>query len=142
MQRMRSLRLAALLFALVSSLYAQDTRRDGNWWMQQSGLTKTSYVVGFFDGMDLGKQFSGWKYEEDDAFISRVMQSFAFYDDKFLKDVTNDQLADGLDVFYKDFRNRKILVHRAVWLTLNSIAGTPQAELDKLVENFRKNAEK
>jgi len=139
---MKSFWLAVLLFALSFSLHAQVARRDGNWWVQQSELTKTTYVIGFFDGMDLGKQFSGWKYDDDEAFITKVMQSFAFYDDKFLKDVTNDQLADGLDVFYKDYRNRKIRVHRAVWLTLNSIAGTSQADLEKMIENFRKNAEK
>jgi hypothetical protein len=66
--------------------------------------------------------------------------SFDFYYAKFLKNVTSLQLADGLDVFYKDFRNRKIPTSNGVWLTLNAIAGTPQADLDKMVENFRKNA--
>jgi hypothetical protein len=95
--------------------------------------------VGFFDGMNLGEKFSYGKYTDDKGCVDKVMGSFDFYKDKFLKDVTNGQLADGLDEFYKDYRNRKIRIHDAVWLTLNAIAGTPQADIDKMVENFRKN---
>jgi hypothetical protein len=44
-------------------------------------------------------------------------------------------------VFYKDYRNRKIRIYDAVWLVLNSIAGKPQDELDKMIESFRKNTD-
>jgi hypothetical protein len=54
--------------------------------------------------------------------------------------VTGGQLVDGLDSFYGDFRNRRILVYSAVWLVLNEIAGTPQDELDKMIQSWRKNA--
>jgi hypothetical protein len=135
---MKSFWLTALLFALSFSLYAQD-RRDGTWWLEQSHSYKFTYLVGFFDGMNLGEKFSYGKYTDDKGCVDKVMGSFDFYKDKFLKDVTNGQLADGLDEFYKDYRNRKIRIHDAVWLTLNAIAGTPQADIDKMVENFRKN---
>jgi hypothetical protein len=133
--------LIALLFAIPPSLSAQNTRRDGNWWLEQSHFARTSYLVGFFDGINLGNQFSYWKGKDDITCLAKVKDSFDFYANKFVKDVTNEQLADGLDVFYKDYRNRKILVHNAVWLTLNAIAGTPQVDLDKMVENFRKYAD-
>ena len=135
---MKSFWPTALLFALSFSLYAQD-RRDGTWWLEQSHSYKFTYLVGFFDGMNLGEKFSYGKYTDDKGCVDKVMGSFDFYKDKFLKDVTNGQLADGLDEFYKDYRNRKIRIHDAVWLTLNAIAGTPQADIDKMVENFRKN---
>jgi len=98
-------------------------------------------MVGFFDGMDLGRQFTLWKNIDDKDCAPKIIESFRFDNDKFFKDVTNAQLADGLDVFYKDYRNRKIRIHDAVWLTVNAIAGTPQADLDKMIENFRKNAD-
>jgi hypothetical protein len=41
-----------------------------------------------------------------------------------------------LDVFYSDYRNRKIAIPSAVWLVLKSIAGTPKEELDKVIENY------
>jgi hypothetical protein len=34
--------------------------RDGNWWISQEQLAKYSYMVGFFDGMELGEDFSIW----------------------------------------------------------------------------------
>ena len=42
--------------------------------------------------------------------------------------------------FYSDYRNRSISIADAVWLVLNSIAGTPQDKLDKMIESFRRNA--
>ena len=138
---MKSFWLAALLFALSFSLQAQDSRRDGNWWREQPQSDKFTYMVGFFDGMDLGRQFTLWKNIDDKDCAPKIIESFRFDNDKFFKDVTNAQLADGLDVFYKDYRNRKIRIHDAVWLTVNAIAGTPQADLDKMIENFRKNAD-
>lgn len=47
---------------------------------------------------------------------------------------------DGLDSFYKDYRNRTIKVHDAVWLVVNEIAGTPQQTMGKLIESYRQNA--
>lgn len=136
---MKSFWLVTLLLVTLP-LHAQSNRRDGNWWQDQSHLSKTSYLIGFFDGMNLGQQFSYWNVTKDSDCFTKSTESYAFFSNKFLKDVTNEQLADGLDVFYKDYRNRKILIHSGVWLTLNAIAGTPQSDLDKMVENFRKSA--
>jgi hypothetical protein len=49
---------------------------------------------------------------------------------------------DGLNSFYKDYRNRRIKVPDAVWLVANSIAGKPQNEMDKMIENWRQSASK
>jgi hypothetical protein len=51
------------------------------------------------------------------------------------------QVSDGLDAFYKDYRNRSIRVVDAMWVVANSIAGTPQKEIDAMTENFRKYAQ-
>jgi hypothetical protein len=53
--------------------------------------------------------------------------------------VTNAQIADGLDQFYSDYRNRSIVVSSGVWLVLNSINGTPKDQLDNMIEGFRQN---
>ena len=98
-------------------------------------------MTGFFDGMGLGHNFAYWNNVNDKVCAPKIVGSYDFYSDKFLKEVTNIQLADGLDEFYKDYRNRSIRISNGVWLVLNSIAGTPQAELDKKIENFRKNAD-
>jgi len=42
----------------------------------------------------------------------------------------------GLD---KDLRNLRILIPDAVWLVVNSIAGMPEEDFEKMVEDWRQN---
>jgi hypothetical protein len=122
---------------------AEKGRRDGNWWTTQTAVTKLDYMIGFFDGIELGHEFSEWGLLKDSAqtpCISSVTSSYGEHIDKYLAHVTNDQLVDGLDVFYKDYRNRRIRIRYAVWLVVNGIAGKPQAEIDRMTENFRESA--
>lgn len=135
-----------ILLALCSSsqcLSQTSDRRDGNWWISQSRGDKLEYTVGFFDGMVLGHNFSYWAFMDSknkESCLNDVSDSYSTYSNKFLSDVTNYQLVDGLDSLYSDYRNRRIMVFDGVWLVLNGIAGTPQAELNKMIENWRKNA--
>jgi len=98
-------------------------------------------MIGFFDGMDLGNNFSYWGLAKDDSGIDKIIRSYDEYSTKYLKDVTNGQIVDGLDDFYKDYRNRRIVISSAVWLVLNGVAGTPKDKLDAMIENFRRNAQ-
>ncbi|HEY8224239.1 MAG TPA: hypothetical protein VIG25_03100 [Pyrinomonadaceae bacterium] len=121
----------------------QENRRDGNWWIGQPPSAKFTYMVGFFDGMPLGWHFSYWKFEDDKSgCIQKVFSSYQEHNEKFLNHVVNVQIDDGLDVFYKDYRNRSILVSNAVWIVLNEIAGTPKSEIDKMREGFRHSAQR
>jgi hypothetical protein len=121
-------------------------RRDGNWWSGINRVSKAYYLAGFLDGMELGNSFSLWgidKNGKDYKEVSaQVTTSFSDYRTKYLSHVTNIQLADGLDTFYSDSRNHRILVHNAIWLVLNQIAGTPETEMQSLIENCRKNADR
>ena len=58
--------------------------------------------------------------------------------DKYIQNVTNVQLSEGLSKFYEDYRNRQIMVINAVWLVLNAIGGKPDNDMESLIENFRK----
>jgi hypothetical protein len=136
----------ALLFAMFPlSIHAGiNTRRDGNWWNEETRGEKLDYVTGFFDGMDLGSRFSYWgildTYGKDATCANQALASYNDFDKKFFTNLTNTQITDGLDTFYKDYRNRSIKVFDAVWIVLNTIAGTSQADIDKMIENWRKNA--
>ena len=144
----------SLFTSLVFSLFviglplisiAEDGRRDGNWWHDQDRLTRAAYIIGFFDGMDLGHNFSYWKLlkeKEKDSCIGEIAESYREHSAKYFNNITNVQLMDGLDSFYADFRNRRIRVANAVWLVVNSIAGTPQEKLDSMVESWRRNADR
>lgn len=139
---MRQMLIAVLLLVPAFST-AQDTRRDGNWWNQESNEHKVYFMAGFFDGMDLGNNFSYWGMSEkgkDGGCDDQAVRSYNDQSRKFFPNVTNVQLVEGLDTFYKDYRNRSIRIKNAVWLVVNGIAGTPQDKLDKMIENYRKNA--
>jgi hypothetical protein len=135
-----------LLFVMLSSccvLAQTNTHRDGNWWRDKGDIAKLDYITGIFDGMELGHNFTllgieGAK-EKGTTCLVQALSSYSDFSGKFFTSVTNTQIADGLDVFYKDYRNRSIRVYDAIWVVANSIAGTPQEKVDKLTENLRKN---
>jgi len=56
--------------------------------------------------------------------------------------VALDQLTDGLDVFYSDYRNRQIDIVFATSYVAQSIKGKSAADLEKQIETLRKNAAK
>ena len=104
-------------------------------------------MMGVLDGMNLGRNFIVWsscsgkqpeKQTPDCA--QSIAVSFQEYVDQYVTHVTVGQLVGGLDVFYKDSRNRKILTVNAIWIVLNEIAGTPRSTIDTLIENSRKHA--
>jgi hypothetical protein len=117
-------------------------RRDGNWWREQTTEKKTTYMTGFFDGMELGRNFAYWgiiEKDKNDPAMAKVRSSYEEYS-KYLINVSNVQLAEGVDTFYSDYRNRQILVHDAVWLVLNQIAGKSDMEMQSMIESWRQNA--
>jgi hypothetical protein len=88
--------------ALLLSAPARDEAnsvRDGNWWVDQGALSKPYYVTGFYDGMELGHQFSYWGLPKNGDELSKVLASYDSYGTKYLSGVTNTQLVQGLDVF-------------------------------------------
>lgn len=119
-----------------------NTRRDGNEWLTLSHVSKLDYITGFFDGMQLGHQFSYWKYVSDQSkaeTVGLVFGSFNEFSAKYFSNVTSGQIVSGLDVFYADFQNRQIMVYNAVWIVVNQIAGTPT--VNQMILGFRQNAQ-
>jgi hypothetical protein len=119
-------------------------RRDGNWWNNLDNNSKYDYIVGFFDGMDLGNLFSYWgisDIDKHDDCVSSIIESYNEYSRIYFKNVSNIQLVDGLNEFYSDYRNRKIKIAGAIWLVVNSISGKPNDEFEKMIESWRKNAD-
>lgn len=132
--------LAVLLFWLPSPGAAQAQRRDGNRWRDRSNVERQYVIIGLSEGVALGHRLSYWgSIEKGELETFRRVDSFDAYTDKYMRNVRSDQLVDGLDVFFDDFQNRRILVADAVWLVLNGIAGTPRDQLDKMIESYRRN---
>lgn len=135
--------LGVLLAVTTAPAFADENRRDGNWWLIQTYSTKVTYLVGFFDGMDLGRNFTVWGLPTKKGQLASSAQfdgmtSYDKYNGKYLNNVTSGQLASGLDSFYSDYRNRTIRTPEATWLVLKTIAGEPPSE--EVLNNWRKNA--
>src|SRR5215469_1506360 len=145
MHRKLWLRVSAVLFVLCLtaplSRNQEYDRRDGNWWNRLDAVSKPIYVSGLLDGMQLGNKFSVWGIGQsggDGKDAAKLVESaYSEYRAKYLTNVTNIRIVDGLDGFYSDAKNRGILVNGATWLVLNEIAGKPQAEMQALVEKWR-----
>ena len=140
-----ALLMGLLIAAVTTTAFAAENRRDGNWWSEQDRDSKVFYLTGFFDGMDLGKDFSVWKYihsgsKADESAVAKVTAAYKEYSNKYFNNVTAGQLVGGLNTFYSDYRNRRIKVFAAVWLVVQGIAGTPPEELEKSTESWRRNS--
>jgi hypothetical protein len=137
----RRLLMLGLGTCWTQAAWAQPRRRDGNWWQNLTGTQKLYTIVGFFDGLSLGGKFSYWKYMNDkdkQEAASLALDSYNDYASKYLARLTADQLVEGLDVLYRDFQNRRIMVEDGVWLVSNQIAGNPK--VDEMIVNYRRNA--
>lgn len=135
-----TVKLIVLLFFFVSGI-AHANDRNGNWWRNLDPMQKVMYVNGFFDGTDLGYSFATWKMVGDKSSLDakkRASDSFSEHNKRYLSNVTVNQVVDGLDVFYSDFRNRSISTFGATWLVLVQIAGDPN--VDEMINSWRKNA--
>ena len=130
--------VVALLLIGVSSRAEDNARRDGNAWRDMSQEGKAYYVNGFFDGMNFGATATrqGLLDQKATACAEVALNSFE-YGAKFFHDVNAGQIRDGLDQFYEDYRNRSIAIHRAIWIVVKVIHGTPQKKVNSMVEYER-----
>jgi hypothetical protein len=142
------LAVALLAFGLPAQAHAGGIRTDGNFWIQiednsgeWAGVIKLSFVRGFFDGIELGSWFSTWSPElsvAESPPLEEARARYMSYRAKYVAGIAPAQVVDGLDDFYADYRNRSMSVPSAIWLVLNSIAGTPDDQLQTMIEGFRR----
>src|SRR5436190_14908412 len=100
--------LAAALLVCSVALHSEEPRRDGNWWNHQSAGFRVLYILGFLDGMDLGNRFSipdePLGHDKDDPAVA-TRRTYRERTGRYLAAITVGQIADGLDAFYRDYRN-------------------------------------
>ena len=56
-----------------------------------------------------------------------------------IKKIDAEQLLDGIDEFYSDFRNRSIDIKWAFLVVMQQIAGKPEKDINQFIEYIRKN---
>ena len=140
--------LVCLLFYATAT--AQHTKHDGNWWNDSSEGFRLGFVTGYLVSMNT----------VGDAAIFRCMSAKGITSQtppKVLTDAldacaqspeakpyqaytgfTVGQWKDGIDEFYKDFRNRSLDVQLAIRWVNEQLHGTPAKELEDMVTEWRR----
>lgn len=146
---MKVARLFLLLSVLLSGResYAQ-TKFNGNWWSQNDRAGKVMFVIGFWEGeveesdnwsISLGMAVPEKNFKDMLEFLmvgtkkaaERVNQT---------KDMNAGQMVDGIDTYYKDFRNRTIPVRAIMRVVKWSVNGKDDAAIEKFLVVLRKSA--
>ncbi len=147
--------LLAVLLALGNAGRADEVRIDGNWWNTQTRGSKLLYILGFFDGQVAAQNiFDGalliaqadpktGKWDRERARVLVQAGNLAFSSIRHdYGSVTAGQLTDGLDKIYSDYRNVRIRVQQAIIVVVRSIDGTPDEDVQKVLERKRSDASK
>ncbi len=144
------------ILLLCPSLYAKSiSDNDGNDWNSWDISKKISYVKGFISASCFVSN------NNDDDFrlilcdpkttVSKVLcpdNSEREYNIRKKKndvlkrycitDISIGQLIDGLNLFYKDFRNRQIRLNLSVYIVRKQIEGAPNEEIETILLFLRK----
>ena len=146
-RRLKRIILTVLVAALGLSVpLRSQEQHDGNWWIKDSNkgddkdLHQLLYVQGFLAGMDegLGKLdthiIANHLNEKDNKCVLEVVDAYKTLA-KYTDGITVGQTWDGLNDFYKDYRNRSISVPNAIDLVLRQIKGE---NVDGLIVAYRR----
>ncbi|MBP64067.1 MAG: hypothetical protein CMJ62_21310 [Planctomycetaceae bacterium] len=135
-----------VLVAILSAPFAamsEGLQRNGNFWRALAEDRKLYFLAGILDGSQLGRDLTsmgcyGSKLHENPDGLAcslEVQSNFIVAADKYMQNVSTEQIRDGLDEFYADYRNRGIHARDAVFIVLRQIAGDPN--IDTLIINNR-----
>lgn len=131
--------ISMMMIILFSSNFVFSTEgQDGNWWRSLQIEQKYHYLTGIFDGLDLAVTFLTMDKRHDQKIVTEVSCLYALNRQKYFKNVTYDQLIDGLDDFFSDFKNRGIETDNGIFIVLKMIRGDSEDEINTMVKNLRK----
>jgi len=137
-----------LLLCSCSLQAAEKPKFDGYWWSSMTQSFKLGWVQGWAQAMDsafsaamgtcLGnipmyqKQFPNTDRKE-------LVQKFCLENSSYDFDgIAMGQFADGIDTFYKDFRNKQIEIEWAIQYVRDEVKGKSAQELETEITLWRK----
>jgi len=131
--------LTVLLFLVLTGACAsEETAHNGFWWVTLSETFKLGFVTGYAKAMTTvfdGTTLVCIAEKTDEAIKSCAQKQAAPVD--FTK-IRLGQFSEGLDEFYKDFRNKGIDVDFGIRYVRDQLKGIKSAkELDEELLNYR-----
>jgi hypothetical protein len=132
-----------------SALAGPDkTVLDGYWWAKLDASFKLGWVSGYVQAMDLAgiiqmstcaSNMPMFIKEFPNTDPKVILQTMCLSDTKFDYDsIPMGQFLDGMDAFYKDYRNKQLEVGSAIEYARDSIKGKPAQYLDAEVAMWRR----
>ena len=143
----RAVKAALFAYSIVIATSSWALDRNGNWWLTQSAGDRTTYIVGFFDGMEFELNRAGtelnnpWQlvlygmspddaraklgFEQAQTSWKNLLKAYGDFDG-----VTAGQLVAGVDAMFVDYRNRSISVKEMLEVVIWSIKGIKQEQID------------
>jgi hypothetical protein len=137
------------LFACSPLFAGNKPSNDGIWWQSMSAGFKLGWVSGYTKAMETAGAFQivncaetlplySQKYPNIPAkeLFERICNaSSETYD---YDGITMGQFVDGIDAFYKDFRNRQVAADSALEYVRDQVRGKPAGELDAKLNMWRR----
>jgi len=129
----------ALLLLSVSPSFSQPVL-NGNVWPQLDEVAKAAYVRGFLDGAQNTALLAASDPDLDDAQRRSLGIVLTRHVSEHLSSIQVEQIVDGIDAFYSDFRNRSILANLAASVAVMQVQGMPESKVNEFVEGLRRSA--
>lgn len=129
----------------------------GNDWQEWDKNEKIMFTMGFLNGSyyvveenkcenmqllnrlttESGKKVSEFSQglAENEKIRNSILQRFSFYK------ITVGQIIEGLDILYKDFKNRGINISDAIYVVKRQIEGTSPEDIEKILIYLRSGKE-
>jgi hypothetical protein len=133
--------------ALLAPAQTKRQDDDGYWWAGLSPQYRLGFVYGYLNGTEhdhIGAMGTSMSLVADLAplkwpslKVQDGVQKFCLSDDDF-DGITVGQFVDGIDAFYKDYKNKQLTVVWAMEYVRDAIKGKPSAELTAKLEMWRK----
>lgn len=133
--------VAVLLLSAYCFGQHKDFDSDGSYWRDSSQTVKAGYISGYISAMSyaqIGSAMTCMSIEnpkDRNAQASKACISNAqSYD---FDSITVGQLLDGMNAFYKDFRNFKVPMTMAMRLVRDEIRGRTEQDVQKELDSWR-----
>lgn len=141
--------LALVALALPNAPLAADkTEMDGYWWERLDSSFKLGWVSGYAKAMDLAGTIQmttcasnmpmyAKAYPNTDPKV--ILDKMCLSDTQFDYDsVSMGQFVEGMNAFYRDYRNKQLQAGWAIQYARDAIKGKPAKELDAQVTFWRR----
>lgn len=130
--------LSSCLFAQTSNSRNELTSNDGSDWQRFPDVAKVGYVMGYVDAGTgaymLFGFFCSWQVKADSEAGKICKDNSGSLN---FGNITVGQFRDGMDAFYKDFRNTQVPLSMAMHLVRDQINGRPAEDIEKELVAWR-----